>query len=134
MIAYRYTQPPRIPPAPVKPPQGRYLWPSWYSPPARVIPFDLAALKASVADDLGVDLEKLEQPTRHRPYVMARMIIARILRDRGWSFGMIAQKIGRDRKTLIANDNNVEPYARSYPAFRMALEKNRRLFLCRLTP
>ena len=132
MIAYRSTKPPIAPSRPTPPPPpatNATPWPSWYtSPPPPRPSFDLEQLKATVANDLGLHLDKLDQATRHRPYVMARMVIARILRERGWSYPQIAQAIKRDHATVITNDNKVETYARCYPSFRLVLEKSRRMY------
>lgn len=128
MIAYRTTTPPKAPrPEPVLTPKDS-LWPVWYQPPVRRAALDLPKLMREVANDFNITPCEIKSPSRVKPHVLARMVIAKVLRERGWSVRRVGQVIDRDPKTLRVNLEKADTYERHYPQFRLSLDKARRMY------
>lgn len=78
------------------------LWPKWYSPPVPPrLPLD--RMLAFVAGHYGVTIRELKGQGRQRPLVNGRSVIAKVLRERGLSYPVIARLIGRSDHTTAMN-------------------------------
>lgn len=76
-----------------------------------------------VAPICGVTVKAIYSPSRYRPCVLARMAIARALRDRGLSMPVIARGIGRsDHSTVFNLLAQFDRYCRAYPQLATAYE------------
>ena len=58
------------------------------------------AVLAGLADTVGVDIARLQGDERTREVTAARRVVARILREAGWSIGRTARALRKDRKTV----------------------------------
>lgn len=91
------------------------LWPKWYSPPAARY-FSHRALIASVARDFDMNPDDLTGKRKGSPYVHARSVVARILKERGWSAPEIGRKIGgRDHSSVLNSIKNFDIYDKMNP-------------------
>lgn len=64
----------------------------------RTIEPEMVQLKSIVNRKFGLDIN---YETRKRDYVNARLVYAKILRERGYTFESIAHSIGKDHATVI---------------------------------
>lgn len=86
----------------------KYPWPAWYVPPQAK--FNLQRLIANVARDLDVSRADVLDVGRRGKFVRARVVIAMILRERGWSTPMIGRALGNRDHTTILNLLDRFPY------------------------
>jgi hypothetical protein len=67
-------------------------------------------LKQIIQDTTGVNIMKV---SRMRPYVDARMIYSKILRDRGYKLGSIGKTLMKDHSTIIHYLSNVDIFIKT---------------------
>ena len=78
---------------------GGYMWPRWYKPHEA---FDVSDVIALVGASMSIKPTHITGKHRNGPVVDARRVVAKILRERGWSYPMIGRAIGgRDHSTII---------------------------------
>lgn len=109
-------------PAPVRAPvlPARSLWPSWYTPPQRRSR-PATEIVASVARDFGVLPADLIGAGRERNLVEARAVVARLLKDRGFSTTQTGRYLGgRDHSTIVNLLGNFDIYARRNPLVELS--------------
>ena len=59
------------------------------------------AVLAALADQVGVDIARLQGDERTRTVTAARRVVARILRaEAGWSIGRVARVLRKDHRTV----------------------------------
>lgn len=100
-VAFVPPPPTPPPPSPSAPPLAAdaKLWPSWYKPRRPVFASEIIS---GVANDFGMGSADVIGKDRRVHYVAARSVVARILRNRGWSYPKIGMAIGgRDHSTVI---------------------------------
>lgn len=55
---------------------------------------------AALADQVGVDIARLQGDERTRAVTAARRVVARILREAGWSIGRTARALRKSHRTV----------------------------------
>ncbi len=55
---------------------------------------------AALADQVGVDIARLQGDERTRAVTGARRVVARALREAGWSIGRTARALRKDHRTV----------------------------------
>lgn len=100
-------------------------WPSWYEPPARHRLYGLE-LVAAVSRDFGLTARVVIGDGRAAELVHARAVVARIMKDRGASYPVIARTIGRhDHSTSIHAVRMFPVYLRLNPKVGAVYERHR---------
>lgn len=80
----------------------------------------------SVADDFGISYGELIGDGRSRIFVEARVVIIRVLRERGWSFPRIGMLLGnRDHSTIIHSFSNYDIHERRNPLVAFSYGRHR---------
>lgn len=108
------------------------MWPKWYQPP---MPIGRAhRIIGEVARAFGMTPDQLKSPDRRRPYVVARGVAIRILRDcrrdgvYSYSTPQIASYVGRrDHTTVLHALDNFPIWMRYDPDARDIYETLRAL-------
>ena len=81
--------------------------------------FEADRMIASVAGSFGLTHKDVVSSARGRRYLCARVVIIRLLRDRGWSFPEIGRRLGgRDHSTVTHANARFEHYCERYPLVR----------------
>lgn len=87
-------------------------------------PFMASNLVKSVAQDFRFSVDEMCGERRHKPFVHARAVVARILKERGWSYPRIAHAIGRaDHTTVINAVEKFDIYVRANPQVQQSYDR-----------
>jgi hypothetical protein len=121
--------------------QGKYLPPLPASPPCvpvptfSVIPYESRAhaIVRRTAFACNMAYEDVVGRRRHRPYVLARVIAAKILREQTYEGGKVRYSLpqigrmlgGRDHSSICYLLSMFEPYCRMHEGMREAYEQAR---------
>lgn len=99
-------------------------WPKWFKPFGERLPADM--LLRSIANDFGISVAELKGKNRSRVYVHARSVAARILKERGLSYPIVARLIGKDdHTTAMWAVSQFDVYARQSPRVTIVYERYR---------
>lgn len=90
------------------------LWPTWYRVPFHAAP--ATDVLAYVARQFRISPEDVRSKSRRKYLVDARVVVAKIMRDRSMSYPTIAKFLGRkDHASIINLVGNFEQRARHNP-------------------
>lgn len=89
------------------------LWPQWYTPRGRAAAGTLIRL---TCQRFHLPREEVLGRCRARQFIGPRVVIARILRERGHSYAMVGRLMGgRDHTSIIHYCENFDVHARLNP-------------------
>jgi len=129
LLAAQRGEPEEIPLPPANVPVIRRLRP--YRAPVKVhqahrVPTYARRLLKLVAEDMGLSADEVIGRLRFGELVAARAVIARILRERGWSYPRIGAALGgRDHSTVINLCAKWDIYAERDPLAAKAYETHK---------
>jgi hypothetical protein len=91
-------------------------------------PFTVKRLAAAVSADLGLPVEMVISPDRHRKYALARGIVAHFARKKGHTFAQIGRAFNRDHSTIVHAVQNLPYWLGLYTEYAATFDRYTALY------